>query len=107
MKRLFRLVALAAPPASSLSLLVVLAACGNGDGGSPAESQLRTVRATEICHEIVLCIQGAHWDSVLCKCVPNEDDAGTETDAAADAGSVTPDSASDASDEDDSSCPGH
>ena len=34
------------------------------------------------CPDYVFCIRGDHWDSVLCRCVPNEDDAGAMQDAA-------------------------
>ncbi|HEX8792192.1 MAG TPA: hypothetical protein VF765_14660 [Polyangiaceae bacterium] len=115
--RIFRLAALLAFAASSSSLVFVLAACGGTDGGSAAGSQLgsqsqRTVRSDVTCPDIVLCILGTHWDTSVCRCVPNEDDAGTVADsadeAAADAGSVTPEAGSDAGDEDEaSSCPGH
>lgn len=113
MKSIFRPAALLAS-SLSLCLPIVLAACGSSGGGSKAESQ-RSVRAADTCIDVVLCILGTHWDQTQCRCVPNEDDAGTETDAAADAASMTPDAGTnpgddggDASDEAEaSSCPNH
>jgi hypothetical protein len=109
------LAAFVAFAASCSVLLAALAGCGSNDGSSTAQSQRSTVRsATTVvaCPDNVLCIVGDHWDTVLCRCVPN-DDAGTAMDASADAapaddGSTTPDGSGEAGDEGDAgSCPGH
>jgi hypothetical protein len=81
---------LAAPVASCSALLVALAGCGTSDGGSTAQQQQRgTVRipAVVACPDNVLCIVGDHWDTALCRCVPNED-GGAEMDAS---GAACPD----------------
>jgi hypothetical protein len=105
---------LAAPVATWLLPLVTLAACGSSDGSSTAQQQRATVRSATVvaCPDNVLCIVGDHWDTVLCRCVPN-DDGGTDMDATADSAPVDDaspiaDGGSEASDEGDaSSCPGH
>lgn len=97
-------------------MLGVLAACG-GNGTSGA-AELHTQRAPSTagpCLDFVLCIRGDHWDTVQCTCVPDQDDAGATTDgadeAAADAGTETPDSGDEGGDADDgvdaSSCSSH
>lgn len=88
-------------------LLGALAGCGSNDGSSTAQSQRSTVRsATEVaCPDNVLCIVGDHWDTVACRCVP-DDDAGDA--ALGDDGSAKPDGGSGTGDAGDAgSCPNH
>ena len=90
---------------ASCSLVTVLAACGGKGGTVESQPQLHSQRSPSTvgpCPDFVLCIRGDHWDSLQCRCVPDEDDAGTAADApdeaAVDAGSVTPDGGDDADD---------
>lgn len=86
----------------------MLAACGSGGGDSKAEPLARsTARTVGVCPDFVLCIKGDHWDTNLCRCVP-DDDAGAATDAAdetADDASTAPGDGGDEGNA--SSCPNH
>jgi hypothetical protein len=95
---------------ASLLLPFALDACGSTESSPLIELQSRPPRplpgagpSAGGCPDYVFCIRGDHWDSALCRCVPNEDDAGamqdasTPSEAAVDAGSTASDSGDHAS----------
>lgn len=82
MRRLFHAAAIFGGPLSLVSLATVLAACGSSGGGSTVQSRSNAYSA--FCADVVMCVEGRHWDEHACQCVLNEDDAGPAADAAAD-----------------------